>query len=521
MSESCDVLVIGAGPTGLALSIALRQYGVDTVVVDKEPSTKREARACVIWQRALEVLRDLGCADRLHAEGLSLRRAEIHARGRALGGHDMSMTDTAYPQPLSIEQDATERLLGDRLGELGTEVRWSTEAVDVRVTGDAAETELRGPDGKVRTVHSRWVVGCEGSRSLVRTSLDIPFEGERRPNLQAVQINAKADWRPRYAPDVTYFFLEHQVCVIASPVPGGGYRFFCFCTDPDPRIDEPPSVSEMQNLVARAAHDPGARLVPTSPAWSNRARFQDRLAGTLRTGPALLAGDSAHLWAPIGGHGLNTGLRGAHNLGWKLAAVHRGWAVDSLLDTYSTEQRHTAKEVMREMRRNVLELPPTRLTLHAMGLVGPSVLASERAGRRVRSTLSDFVMHYRASELSGLPGSAVGGGGTPRAGDRLPDLPVVVAGRRRSLHDLLSYEKWTLLLLPGAWADDAGVRRLADTYAAPIDVVRVHAESGRHSGLPRGELLLVRPDGYIGLRARAGDRARVAAYLDRWLIRAA
>ncbi|MEU5419601.1 FAD-dependent monooxygenase [Streptomyces sp. NPDC020667] len=504
-----DAVVIGGGPTGLTLAIALRRYGIDTVVVDKSPGTKRESRASVIWQRALEAMRDLGCADALMGEGLPLSRAEFHVRGRPAGSHEMHMPDTAYPGPLSIEQDAVERLLHDRLRQLGPDVQWSTEAVAVRLGEDSAEVDLRGPDGHTRTVGCRWVIGCEGSRSIVRKSLGVPFEGERRPDLQCLQLNAKPDWSLPYDPAVTHIFINHGVTLIADAVPGGATRFFAFCPDPDPTLQRPPTQKEMESTVARATGEAGVRLVPTDPHWANRSRFQDRLAVTLRRGQALLAGDSAHLWAPIGGRGLNTSLLGAHNLGWKLAAVHHGWAPDALLDTYSTEQRHTAREVMRHMRRNVLELPPNRPTLAAIGLLLPHVLRSERMGHQGSLLLSDFARNHRASALS----TGRGGRGGPRPGDRLPDLAVTSETGPARLHDLLSYQRWSLLLT-GDGGDSAELRKLTEKYVMPIALFRIRTEPPSD-----GTLLLVRPDGHIGLRARTSDDRALRSYLDRWFVR--
>ncbi|MFQ6193247.1 FAD-dependent oxidoreductase [Streptomyces sp. NPDC000405] len=526
MSRFCrDVVIIGAGPTGLALAVALRQYGLGVTVLEKEPGTKRQVRASVLWQRALEILRDLGCAERFLDQGLTLRQAVFHVRGREIGRHAMTVPGTAFPQPLSIEQIAIEALLAERLRELGTEVRWNSEAVAVRPGERAAQVDVRGPDGTLETLDCRWVVGCEGAHSVVRGTLGLLFEGERRTGLQAVQINARPRWPYPYAPDTTYFFIERRASLIVSPRPGGGYRFFCFRDDPDPGHVAPPDVEEMRELVARVAHDPDVRLVPTEPEWFNRARFHDRVAATFRVGPALLAGDSAHLWAPVGGRGLNTGLRGIHNLAWKLAAVHQGHARDALLDTYTAEQRAIAREVMRQMRRNVLELPPSVPTLTAMRLLGPALLRSETFNRQGRNLLSELFRHYRAGPLA----ADRGGRGALRAGDRLPDLPVTESGRQRRLHDLLSYERWTLLVgaasgaattgtVPGL-IDTAEVRRVLDRYAVRAEVFGIRAGKGVAEGPAPGTLLLVRPDGHIGLRARAGDVRALDAYLGSWFVR--
>lgn len=513
MNDYRDVVVIGAGPTGLALAIGLRQYGVDVAVVEKADRGKREARAGIVWQRALEALGDLGCAEAMIEHGLRLRRVEIHAEGRRIGGMTFGCGGTEFPHPLSIEQDAVERLLGERLAAVGGEVEWSTEAVAVRTGPDGAEVDLRCADGSARTVRCAWVVGCEGARSVVRKELGIPFEGARRPNLQCLQMNAVAQWKHPYAPDLTYFFLERGISLGVSPRPGGGHRFFCFRTDPDPSVEQPPGVEEMRELVADAAHDPDVRLVPTEPGWTNRARFQDRVAGSLRDGRALLAGDSAHLWAPIGGHGLNTGLRGAHNLAWKLATALNGWAADpyALLDTYATEQRLTAQKVMGEMRHNVLELPPTAATLLGMRVIGPRLTRSRWFAQRIRTMLSDLSMHHRESALSQ----------GEEAGDRLPDGPVTVEGRRCRLHELLSYGRWTLLVAPGArgrGVDEDRLRAVTDACALPVEVFRPRLDPGEgERRLPGRALVLVRPDRHIGLSTDSMEE--LETYIHQWFVR--
>ncbi|GHC55294.1 FAD-dependent monooxygenase [Streptomyces cinnamoneus] len=515
MHDYRDVVVIGAGPTGLAVAVGLRQYGVDVCVVEKAGRGKREARAGIIWQRALEVLGDLGCVEDVVREGLLLRHVEMYAGGRQAGGMTFACGATAHPHPLSIEQDAVERLLGERLAAVGGEVEWSTEAVAVRTGQDGAEVDVRGPDGRLRTVRCAWVVGCEGAHSVVRKGLGIPFEGARRPNLQCVQLNAVPTWKYPYADDRTRFFLERGASLGVSPRPGGGNRFFCFLTDPDPSVERPPGLDEMRTLIARTAHDPGVRLAPTEPPWANRARFHDRVAGSLREGRALLAGDSAHLWAPIGGHGLNTGLRGAHNLAWKLAAALHGWAADpyALLDTYATEQRLTAQKVMRAMRHNILELPPGRLALLGIRLAGPYLTRSQWFGDRIRAMLSDLSMHHRESALS-----------EGRAGDRLPDVTVTVDGRRCRLHELLSYGRWTLLVAPGAARRGVDVARLhavTGAYAMPVELFRPRLDPGGPAGeaprLPGTALVLVRPDRHIGLAC--DSVTELETYIRRWFVR--
>jgi 2-polyprenyl-6-methoxyphenol hydroxylase-like FAD-dependent oxidoreductase len=341
--------------------------------VDKAAETKREARAAVIWPRAREVLADFGVEDTFQRAANELRSVAVYAEGDRLGELELGRLATAYPFPLVLEQDATERLLAEHLEELGVRIEWHTEVTGVRSFDDRAEATLRRSDDSTETAVSSWIVGCEGSRSVVRGSLGIPFEGARRENLQVVQIDAEPRWRHTESPERGYFFLAANTSLGCFPVPEGGWRFFAFTTDPNPTQKEPPTLGEMRELIASAARAPELEL--SKPRWVNRARFQDRIAGTLRHGRALLAGDAAHVWAPIGGHGMNVGLQDAHNLAWKLAAVHRGEAQERMLDTYSDEQKQMARAVVREMKLNVLERPNPSTLVPALKALMPLGLA--------------------------------------------------------------------------------------------------------------------------------------------------
>jgi len=522
-----DVMIVGAGPVGLTLAVALRRLSVDVRIVDKSPETKRQPRACVIWPRAEEALDDLGISGPFENLANEFRGAALYANGRRLAELEMGRVPSAYPYPWVIEQHDTERLLAEQLENLGVRVEWNTEATDVRLSDDRAEILLRRADGSQETAGASWVVGAEGTRSVVRERLGISFEGGRRKNLQALQVNAVArDWPYPYSENHGYFFLAPGVSIGVFPLPAGGYRFFAFAEDPDPSRKEAPTLEEMRDLVARTAEAPNLVLEPTEPLWLNRARFSDRLATTLRKGRALLAGDAAHAWAPIGGHGMNAGLRGAHNLAWKLAAVVRGEARDSLLDTYSDEQRATATAVMREMRLNALEIPLPPLGLRAFAAAVPLALSSDGLQRKLEFVLSDLGMHHRRS---GLSSRRVAGGrlsGLVRTGDRAPDVAVVAGGGERTfLRRLLAYDRWTVLLRHAGEDDGASrraredrARKAAALYRAPVRVVSVtpygsDAERALGSG---GLAMLVRPDGHVGLLAPADDTGALGTYLGRW-----
>lgn len=514
-----QVLIIGAGPVGLSLAIALTRLCVPVRIIDKSPETKHQSRACVIWSRCEEVLRDLGVIQPFIAESYKFHAAAIYANGQHMGELNLGSAPSTYPYPMVIEQHETERLLVKELADMGVHVEFNTEATNLQLFADYAEVTTIKQDSTEESITCAWVVGCEGTRSLVRETLVIPFEGKRRSNLQAVQINAVPTWRYPINNKLGYFFLAPNVSLMVIPIPGGGCRFFAFSTDPDPSRKDPPTLEEMRSLIAETAHTPELELELTKPVWLSRARFQDRIAATLRQGRALLAGDAAHAWAPVGGHGMNTGIRGAHNLAWKLAAVQKGAAKPSLLETYSDEQRATAQDVINMMRFNVLELPLPAPGLWALQSVLSLILSTAPIKQWIEWTLSDLGMHYRQSPLSWqrVPNNSL------QSGDRVPDVSVIVNGNSVSLHHVLAYDRWTLILNTSFIEQQRlqQLHKIVFQYQTIIHVqplIPASPEAERALG-QREQMILIRPDGHIGLLTHSHDLQTLEDYLDTFLIR--
>jgi 2-polyprenyl-6-methoxyphenol hydroxylase-like FAD-dependent oxidoreductase len=514
------VLILGAGPVGLLLALCLTELGVRVSVVERGPSTKRDPRAAIVWPRVAEVLRSVGVIDRFEAAACRLQRAEFRVDGRYAGAMALGRLACANPYPLMIEQHVTERLLAERLAERGVTVRWDTEATDVRTRADGADVDLRGPDGAAETVSCAWVVGCDGARSLVRKRLGIAFEGAARVGVECVQVNARPTWSLPDDRATGYFFVVPGRTLLACPLPDGGYRFVCFSAVRGAAPEGEPDLAELRALVADATREPVVDLAPTEPRWVNRARFQDRVAARLVDGRALLAGDAAHVWTPVGGHGMNAGMRGAQNLAWKLAAVLRGEAPTALLDTYSDEQRAAARAVIDGLTRWKTEEPSPAWVVRLIGLALPLALRGVDRFPPVEARLSELDAAHHGSALS----CALTPFGALRPGDRLPDVTVRHEGLELRCHDLLALSRWTLLATVDGARDDAHVarlRRLADRYRAQIRVTPVRAEGASRRALDGdSRAVLVRPDAHVAAVARVNDDAALGQYLDAHLTRA-
>ncbi|QUQ65453.1 FAD-dependent monooxygenase [Kutzneria sp. CA-103260] len=501
MEPHADVLVIGAGPVGLTLAIALRRLSMRVRIVDKASGRDREPKADVLFPLAGEALGSLGVGETIRQHAYEMQGANFYSDGRHVGSFVTGRLDSDYPRAMTIEQHDIERLLIKELTRRGVDVEWLTEATEVCQHGDQVAVTLRLRDGGAQVATAAWVVACDGNRSTVRQRLGIPFEGKRRANMQVIQGNVVPTWPLCDEPGHGYFFLAPYRSVIAFPTPGRGYRIFCVRDDPDPGRTEPPTLDELRDLIADAAGIPDLRLTLTEPVWLSRGRFADRVAGVLRRGRVLLAGDAAHAWAPIGGHGMNVGILGAHNLAWKLAAVHRGQAAESLLDSYTVEQRGLARGVIRDMKLNIMEALLPAPVHRARTAFLKAALPLSGFQRRAEWMMSDFGRNHRKSPLSWQRPWRLGRG--PRAGDRVHDGVVVSAGSAAPvrLHRLLGYDRWTLLLA-ATRADAATLRRLrqaCEHSTMPVEILAV-ASSGRFLGDVE-DFKLIRPDGYIGLAA--------------------
>ncbi|CAO4152438.1 FAD-dependent monooxygenase [Methylorubrum extorquens] len=520
-----EVLIVGAGPVGLSLAIGLRQHDVSVRIVDQRHGPQSEPRAAVIWPRGAEALEDLGVGAAIRQASNELASLHIFSRHRHLGTAQLGQLPSAFPKPLLIEQHVTERILVAHLATLGTKVEWATSAASPQLgSNGVAVALLHGADQRNKVAQCDWLVGCDGAHSAVRIGLGINFLGKPTANLQIVQVDAVPRWRFPACGTEGYYFLARGACLGCFPVAGGAYRFFCYTDDTHPHPQRSPTAAEMRDLIADVAGTPELRLDEVS--WLNRTRFQTRFASSMRIGRALLAGDAAHVWPSLGGHGMNVGLQGAHNLAWKLAAVQRGGSPEMLLDTYEAEERHTVARFLKLMRLNMLErpsrpigLPPRELAL-GLGFRLPGV------SRLLEKTASDLTAHHRRSPLSQRSQHRLG---RPsflrrlRPGDRVPDVTVCLLQTRRCtrLHTQLTYQRWTVVL-PAKLLEPACARiqEALAPWRGRVQLLSVADDAGStppQLKLGPNELMLVRPDRHIGLVTRHDDLARLRSYLERWV----
>ncbi|QUQ64750.1 FAD-dependent oxidoreductase [Kutzneria sp. CA-103260] len=493
MSETMgetSVLIVGAGPTGLTLACELARRGVSFRLVDATPGPQPGSRGKGVQPRSLEVFDDLGVVDRVIAHGrLAMPIRSTGADGQVtMSGDDgyRDRPDIPYPATLITPEWRIEEALRLRLAELGGTVEFGT-ALDSFEQSDEGVRAVVVKGGEVETVAARWLVGCDGGHSVVRKQAGIAFEGETRDEVRMIVADVAVDGLDR---EVWHMWRHEEGMVNLCPLPSTDV--FQYQASIGPGQDPALSLANMQAILDRRSGRTDVRL--REPEWSSLWRANIRLVDRYREGRVFLAGDAAHIRSPAGGQGMNTGIQDAHNLGWKLAAVVNG-APPALLDSYEAERRPVAV--------GVLALSNARLAQ-----------AIEQKGVPVRrdADTMQLTVNYRGSALALDDRDETA---RLRAGDRAPDATKLATldGERR-LFDLTRGGRFTLLCF-GPTLDVPGLRTLhvVAQPTGPDDIADTEGHLAAAYGATDRTLVLIRPDGYVGVISDAGDVSAVSAYL--------
>lgn len=332
-----DVLIVGAGPTGLALASTLLQAGVDHVIVDRLSTGQNTSRAAVIHAHTLEVLESIGVSGRLVDQGLALSRFSIRDRDRTLIRLRFDALPSPYACLLMLPQDQTERILVEAFAEASGQVRWGC-AVELLSRTESGVEAMLSTGGARQRVRARYVVGADGMHSVVREAAGIGFSGG---SYDGSFVLADVDLTWGHGRDEVMLFFSPAGMVVVAPLPSGAYRVVATLDD----APAEPGVSDVQALLdARGPTHGTARVHAVH--WSSRFRLHHRVADRYRDGPFLLVGDAAHVHSPAGGQGMNMGLVDACVLGRLLADVVQGRASEARLDQYEALRRPAAHQVM-------------------------------------------------------------------------------------------------------------------------------------------------------------------------------
>ncbi|WP_369166518.1 rifampin monooxygenase [Streptomyces sp. R28] len=450
-----DVIVVGAGPTGLMLAGELRLHGVNVLVLEKEAEPAAFVRALGLHVRSIEVMDQRGLLEQFLANGKQYRVGGFFA---AIDVPWPERMDTAHGYVLGIPQTTTDRLLAERAVELGAEIRRGCELAGLSQDEDGVTAELA--DGT--RLRSRYLVGCDGGRSTVRKLLGVGFPGEAtrvETLLGAMEVGVP----PETVTAVVTEVRKTQKLFGLGPMGDGVYRVVVPAEGVSEDRSVAPTLEEFRKQLRAVA---GTDFGVHSPRWLSRFGDATRQAERYRVGRVLLAGDAAHIHPPTGGQGLNIGIQDAFNLGWKLVAEVRGWAPEGLLDSYHTERHPVAADVLHNTRAQ-MELLSTE--------PGPQAL------RRLLSQLMEFedVNRYLIEKITAIGVRYDFGDGHELLGRRLRDITL----KRGRLYELMRGGRGLLL-------DQTG-RLSVEGWADRVDHV---VDVSEELDLPA---VLLRPDGHV------------------------
>ena len=496
-----DVLIVGAGPTGLVLALWLTKLGIEVRIVDKSDAPGTTSRALGIQARTLELYRQLNLADAVVAAGRVNQGINLWVKGERKGRlafADAGASLTPYPFLLIYPQDQHERLLIDRLEGMGVHVERRTEFLGFEDKADGIVARLRLPDGTEQSCEASYLAGCDGARSPIRHTIGTGFEGGTYPQIFYVADIVVAGSKGVADGEVHISLETADFLALFSYGNAGEARLIGTVRDEREDVE----TLTFDDVGRRAIDALGLKIAKVN--WFSTYRVHHRVTNRYRVGRAFLLGDAAHVHSPAGAQGMNTGIGDAINLAWKIAAILKGEALDNLLDSYETERKAFAIRLVNSTDRvftfvsgegPLADFIRTRVA----PILLPHVFRIPALRKAMFRVISQTMINYRASALSDGKAGGVAGG------DRLPW--VVTDGRDN--YQSLTALTWQVHVYG---TPDPTLAGWCASHNIALHVLEF-GPAHEKAGLARNAAYLLRPDTYVACAAPTGNPAALEAYL--------
>ena len=489
-----DVLVVGAGPTGLTAACEALRQGLSVRVIDHKPERSTHSKALVTHARTLEVFQTMGVADAMLARGVPFAALTAHSgaqrRTTRIDLLGLPWGDTAYPFWLSIPQDATELVLEEHLNSLGGVVEWGTSLEEIHDGIDHVQA-LVTRDGGIENVSARWLLGCDGGRSRVRDQLGLRLT---RRDAGATFILADVKSPLPITQNEGYVYLDPDGLLLVVPMPEPD-RWRIIAHVPTPANESKLTVDAafLDEVIRQRS---GLEFGCHDVKWTSQFNLSHGLANHFRAGRVFLAGDAAHIHSAVGGQGLNTGVQDAYNLIWKLAAVDRldsPETAERLLDSYEAERRDTARSMVTGVARVTTALTTRRSSIRRVfGRLAPWILARPGVQAKLGRTVGMLDFSYSSGSLTTAPG----------AGQRLPNSELPDGGR---LYDKLSPTGWSWVVW-GRPGETPPAPEAPRWHGIPVVFLADELPAPATAPMPNdNRIALVRPDRYVAARGNSPE----------------
>lgn len=563
LKTETDILIVGAGQTGLTMACELLRRGIRCRLIDKADAPSQTSKALAVHSRTLEVFEDMGIIEQLLAQGLRATDVNLYDGNERLLHLSLQRLKVPYPCVLSVPQSETERQLTKLWHSLGGEVERSKELTDVQQEGDrviAIVNHISQGTEIAEEITADWLIGCDGARSQVRKAIGIEFEGSTYEEEFAL-ADVDLDWSRAH--HRLHVWLHQDGPFAAVPLPKSQqWRLIAGIAAGEDEVPQA-SVDFFQRLMIERTGDTTTTI--SNPTWLSHFKIHRRLVNQYCKGRVFLAGDAAHIHSPVGGQGMNTGIQDAYNLAWKLALVTNNKACSALLNTYEEERRPIAKSVLASTHAPTKLLTTQNpalqfvrdhllLQLLSLELIQPFILKgiaeldihyrdSSLSQEYYGSLVETKLLHDKKSETPSLK-DRFDFHTAPKAGDRAPQnfCQRYPSYSKTSLFEEFKGIHFTLLLFDGFSQTAAGYARMVNTASSVESLlgdnvqtyiivagsdqpetlnwngsILLDAEHELHQTYGAGaeSLYFIRPDGYISFRSQPIEREQLLEYLSK------